>query len=483
MRCVWIFFCAFFIMTGLVFNVDAGGSVPKYIFLFIGDGMAMPQVNAAEAYTCIMGNKPYKPGVLAMTRMPVSGHATTYALDRYITGSAAAGTALATGNKTTIGTISMSADGKTKYPTIAEMAKRRNMKTGIISSVDIDHATPACFYAHEPQRSHYYEIACQLAQSEIDFIGGGGVRDSAGLHRVSARDSGGNVYERARQNGFTVIRSRAEFEKCTAGDGKIWAVNPVLDKDGAMPYAIDSIPGSIALHEYTQKAISLLDNEHGFFIMVEAGKIDWACHANDAATAIHETLAFDKAIQRAVEFYEAHPDETLILVTGDHECGGLGLGFAGTRYETGFPLLSHQRISFTRLTDSLRTLKARIPADKVSLASLRDLLSSLIGIGEAIELTDAERMRLLKALNASWKGEEIESKDPGTYLLYGGYDPFVVTLTHILNNKAGLAWTSYKHTALPVPVFALGIGAHQFGGYYDNTDIAKRIMNIAGWSE
>ncbi|HCX72330.1 MAG TPA: hypothetical protein DHM37_01295 [Candidatus Cloacimonas sp.] len=220
--------------------------------------------------------------------------------------------------------------------------------------------------------------------------------------------------------------------------------------------------------------------------MVEGGKIDWACHANDAVSSVTNTIAFDLAVAEAVEFARKHPRDTLIVVTGDHECGGLTLGFAGTNYNTDFPLLKQQLISFQKFTDeSLKLWK-----DECSGCSFDDLkptITHYFGLkfdGDPSKdpmVVEAYQEKMLEdAFLRSMAGEKVKSNDPHTNVLYGGYDPLVVSVTHILNNKAGLAWTSFKHTGVPVSTSAMGAGADIFNGYYDNTDVARKIMSVMG---
>jgi alkaline phosphatase len=246
---------------------------PKYVFVFIGDGMGMPQINAAERYLA--------------------------ALEGEKTGSAAAATAISTGQKTAIGVIAMDPSKTTSYKTVAEMAKERGMKVGIISSVSIDHATPAAFYAHQPSRSMYYEISIDLANSGFDYFGGGGLKRPTGKNK----DKPSSI-EMAERNGYTVVSNRSDFMALRPGVGKVLAYNAILDGSKALPYELDRDYNDISLAEYTAKAIELLDNRKGFFIMVEGGNIDWACHANDATASILDTFAFDEAVQEAVDFYQ-----------------------------------------------------------------------------------------------------------------------------------------------------------------------------------
>lgn len=460
---------------------------PKYIFFFIGDGMGMAQVNLTEAALAIddfdikhqstTENEVY--GSMNFTGMPVFGMQTTYAQDRFITGSAAAGTALATGHKTTIGTIGMNGDHTTEFRTMAEMARDKGMKVGIVSSVSIDHATPASFYAHTNSRDNYYSIGQQLTQSGFDYFAGGGVRWNSYDNEGQAEDF--NLFlEAAESNGYTYVDTRADFDQLEPGSGKVIATLEKFRTDpsdgAALPYILDldeyeSENDRITLSEFTQKGIELLDNEKGFFMMVEGGKIDWACHANDAASVIHNTIEFDKAIGHALAFYEAHPDETLIIVTADHECGGLTLGYAATKYSTDFSLMAHQNVSYVSFTNRV---KEWAEEGNMSFEEALSAAREAYGLGDpelGLELNEKEIEDLKIAFELSMGGEpEKDNKK------YGGDDPFTLTLTHILNHKAGITWGSFSHTAVPVPVFAIGQGAEAFEGYYDNTDIAKKIM-------
>ena len=440
----------------------------KYVFLFIGDGMGLPQRAASAAYA---GTK------LAIDAMPAQGITTTYANDRFITGSAASATALATGVKTNINYIGVDPAFK-PVKTVAEMAKEQGRKVGIVSSVSIDHATPAAFYAHVKTRKLYHEIDHALADSGFDFFGGGGLKDPTGKKSKAPL---GDAMEKIKANGYKVVTDKAAFMALKPGDGKVLAWNSWLQDDQAMPYVMDMTGADITLPEFTAKAIEMLDNDKGFFLMVEGGKIDWACHANDAAASIRNTLAFDDAVKEALAFYDKHPAETLIVVTGDHECGGLTLGFAGTKYDSYYNVLSGQKVSFQKFTDEiLKDFKAQ----GGSFEQMKPIITAQFGLkfegdpkADQTVLADFQVKELEDAFARSMSGEKVQG---GEYLLYGEYDPLSVTLTHLLNGKAGLGWTSYKHTGVPVSTSAVGVGCEAFNGSYDNTDVALRIMSAMG---
>jgi len=275
---------------------------------------------SAEMYKRITtDSKPgEKKGQLVMNRFPIKGLTTTSPKGSPITDSAAAATAIACGEKTKNGRIAVSYDNTGKFRSIAYDAQEAGMKVGIVSSVPIDHATPACFYAQQESRGNYYDIAIQLASSKFNYFAGEsflGARENKLEGRTDPEDI-------AKKAGYTSFHGNAGLHEIHSGMDKIIWLND-------LPYALDFQEGDIALADLTRKGIEVLENKNGFFMMVEGGKINWTGHANDLATNIKETLAFDQAVQIAFNFYQQHPQETLIIVTGDHETGGLKTAFSG----------------------------------------------------------------------------------------------------------------------------------------------------------
>jgi alkaline phosphatase len=231
----------------------------------------------------------------------------------------------------------------------------------------------------------------------------------------------------------------------------------------------------LSLADYTRKGIELLNNPKGFFMVVEGGKIDWACHANDASAAIKDTLAFDDAVIQAVQFADAHPTETLIVVTGDHETGGMTIGFSGTKYSTFFDKIALQKGSYIAFNDEILTpYKKNHSKDNAKLEDMLTDVEKYFGI-KYQELNDSDKEMLDRAFRRSLGGEVERVAQENIYNLYGTYEPFTVALTHILNQQAGIGWTSYSHTGVPVATFARGIGRNLFSGYYDNTDIFRKL--------
>ena len=479
----------------------------KYVFFLIGDGMSATQIHATEAYLTaanggdanLAAHLRQDQNRLNLNRLPVSGIQTTFAYDHLITDSAAAGTALACGSKTLSGVIGMDHTKTKEFKSVAELAKESGRKVGIVSSVSLDHATPASFYANTAARSGYEEVAVEAARSNFDFFGGGGwLKPTSSAYRTLYPSLATTSLAAILANeGYTTIATDAEIRVLkTAPRGKVVCTVPTLQSSAAMPYGIDTPAGQVRLAEITEVAIACLmkNNTQGFFLMVEGGKIDWACHANDPMGTIGDVLDFDVVVGVAIDFYKQHPTETLIIVTGDHETGGLTLGFSGRGYETAFEKLGGQKVSYEAFGAKVAAYKAakafRSPYDAATNnidTTMKALIAADFGI--VYDELPAHRQGLLEAAFDRSMGGPADNTPTGwdrgygaatniatvDYLYYGGYDPLTMEISHQTSYETGLGWTSYSHTAVPIPVMAMGFDDYRFAGYYDNTDVAKKI--------
>lgn len=468
---------------------------PKYVFMFIGDGMSYPQIQSTSDYLGALNDEDYfqaqpslddnegatldGPEYLNFMNFETVGSAVTYDSNSFAPDSASTATSLSTGHKTYSGTINMDETGTTSYETITEKVHEQlGMKVGIISSVNLNHATPAAYYAHQASRSSYYDIGVELCESDFEYFAGGGLLKPDGQ---DAENPDKNLYELAEENGYKVVQTQAEAEQVSSSDEKVMIIDENLADASAMAYELDRTEDMWSLADYVSKGIEVLDNDNGFFMMCEGGKIDWACHANDAASTIHDTEALADAVQVAIDFAKEHPEETLILVTGDHETGGLTIGFAGTDYDTYLTLLENQTISFAKYDSDY------VAAYKENQTSFEDVLKdveTLFGLktsgeeGDKLVLTNYEKEQLKTAYEKSIHETETGVDTQAEYVMYGTYEPLTVTITHILNNKSGISFTSYSHTGLPVAVFADGVNAEVFDGYYDNTEIYNKLADM-----
>lgn len=461
-------------MYVLFFVLLAGTSYAgqaKYVFYFIGDGMGVNQVNGTEMYLAEQeGRIGVKP--LLFTTFPVASVATTFSATNSVTDSSAAGTALATGEKTYNGAIGMD-DEKNVLQTVAERAKKAGKKVGITTSVSVDHATPAAFYAHQPNRSMYYEIALDLPKAGFDFHAGGGFLKPATTADKKAAPSIFPILEEA---GYTIARGLDEY-KAKAADAKKMIL---IQKEGAqpscLPYAIDRKEGDLTLAEITESAISFLTkgNNKGFFLMVEGGKIDWACHSNDPATVFEEVIDMDNAVKVAYEFYKKHPKETLIVVTADHETGGLGLGTG--KYELHLKSLLNQKQSQDLLSKAITDLRKE-KSGKASWEQVKALLADKMGFWKELPLTWEQE----KMLRDEYETSFVKNKVVFEESLYAKTEPLAAAARKVMSQIAMVGWTSTGHTAGYVPVFAIGAGSDLFTGKMDNTEIPKRIAKAAGY--
>ena len=470
------------------------GKTPKYVFLFIGDGMSYPQIQSTADYLGALTDEDYwqaqpslddnqgaildGPSYLNFMNFEAAGSAVTYDSNSFAPDSASTATSIATGYKTYSGSINVDETGTIEYETIAEkLHEQKGYSVGVITSVNLNHATPAAFYAHQASRSSYYEIGLEMIASDFEYFAGGGL-----LSPTGSEGDQEDLYALAAEAGYTVTRTQADAEKVSADTEKAILIDEHLADSDAMAYEIDRTEDMWSLADYVEKGIEVLsDDEDGFFMMCEGGKIDWACHANDAGSTIHDTLALADAVQVAIDFAAEHPDETLILVTGDHETGGLTIGFAGTDYDTYLDLLESQMISFAKFDSDY---VAKYKENKTSFEDVMKDVTKLFGLktqreeGDKLVLTEYELEQLRAAYEKSVNGTAASQYEQEEYVLYGTYEPLSVTITHIINNKSGVSFTSYSHTGLPVAVLAHGVNAEVFNGYYDNTEIYDKLADM-----
>lgn len=443
----------------------------KYVFYFIGDGMGVNQVNGAEMYLAEQeGRIGVKP--LLFTTFPAGTMATTFSATNSVTDSSAAGTALATGEKTYNGAVSMD-DDKNVLSTVAERAKKAGRKVGIATSVSVDHATPAAFYAHQPNRSRYYEIALDLPKAGFDFYAGSGFLKPT---TTADKKEAPNVFPIIEEAGYTIARGLDEYKEKAADAKKMILIQKEGAEPSCLPYAIDHEEGDLTLPEITESAVTFLSkgNKKGFFLMVEGGKIDWACHSNDPVTVFEEVIDLDNAVRVAYEFYKKHPKETLIVVTADHETGGMGLGIG--KYELHLKSLLNQKQSQDLLSKAITDLR-KDKAGKASWNEIKDLLTEKMGFWKELPLTWEQE----KMLRDEYEQSFVKNKVVFEESLYARTEPLAAAARKIMSQIAMVGWTSSSHTAGYVPVFAIGAGADLFTGKMDNTEIPKRIAKAAGY--
>ena len=447
------------ILAGMLLMAATSFAQAKYIFYFIGVGMGAAQRQIAEEYKKGVMKED---GKLLMNSLPFSAITTTYSADTLITDSAAAGTALATGHKTNNGYIAKDTKGN-DLKTLLEMAQEEGRATGLVTTTRITHATPAVFASHNIDRDDENGIASDYVKSNVDYFAGGGYRHftSKDGELSSKRKDDRNLVKEFQEKGYKTFvgqKSAQDFKKWAPKEGeKAFAAFEASH----MPYEIDRKADSPSLSAMTEKGIELLKKDKdGFFMMVEGGRIDHASHANDVMGTIYDTIAFDDALKTAYKFYKENPNDTLIVVAADHETGGMGLGF-GNNY-------------FLKL-DELKNVKVSVE-DVLQKAYTgdRDKFFKYIADNMGLsKLTDAEKDSIIKAM-------DLQDKNKDASKMFGGYSPVAIAVTHIISERSGMQWTSYAHTAVQVPLAAVGKDSENFTGFKDNTEVAKLIGKSMG---
>lgn len=455
------------VLVSMLLSVVMFAGQAKYVFYFIGDGMGPAEVLGTQYF---LSQKNGELGItpLCFATFPFTGYATSFSASSDVTDSSAAGTALATGVKTNNGALGVLPDGTTPVYSVAMWAKAAGKSVGVTTSVGVNHATPAAFYGHRPSRNDYYELGVQLTESGLDFFAGGDFISPR-------RDGEPSHYELAERAGYQVVRGYADYQaKKNVGKPII-----LLQKEGLgdnIPYAIDATDDDLHLDQIVTAAIEQLSkNKKGFFLMCEGGKIDYGGHANDAAACFGDVIAMDDAVKVAYEFYKKHPKETLIVITADHETGGLAL--TGGSYSVNTGVLQYQKVSkhgFSEVLNKLRHDKK----DKVEWADVKAALMENFGFWKEVKISHDDEMALYDEWYHSFQTNE---KVKMAESLYYKDEPLSDLAVKVMNRCAKLTWPVGSHSGIYVPVFAIGAGAEQFTGQFDNTDIPKRIAKAAGY--
>ncbi|MBI9107182.1 MAG: alkaline phosphatase [Spirochaetales bacterium] len=286
-----------------IFLSCALAAKPVSVILMIGDGMGFEQIKAADYY--FYGEE----GRLSFESFPVKGSVTTYSADNDITDSAAAATAMATGQKVNNGVISKAIPGDgSNLVTLLKRAQQDGKSTGIVTTTMVTHATPAAFASHNLSRNNYAEIAADIFTVTKPNVVMGGGGPSAGIVTADVNSAGYNIAQNS-----TELRGLTGELACG------------FFGDGHMPYEYDGLGDYPHLNQMAVKALDLLDTSPaGFFLMIEGGRIDHACHSNDLVRAVYEVKEFSDTVQVVLDWMGSR-DDVLLIVTADHETGGLSV--------------------------------------------------------------------------------------------------------------------------------------------------------------
>jgi alkaline phosphatase len=413
----------------------------RNVILFIPDGFGPAQGTMARDF-----RRDYlqQGPSLVMDDMEV-GSVRTFATDNRVTDSASSATAYATGHKTYNGAIGVDTERR-PLATVLQGAKQRGMATGVVTTTRITHATPASFVAHVPQRAMEAQIAEHLLWTRPDVVIGGGLRFFRPEADGGSRTDGRDLIEEARSAGYSVALDRQTYD--------LAATKPffALLADDHLAYEVDRRhTDEPSLAEMTQKALELLSaGDDGFFVMIEAGRIDHAAHGNDPVGTLHDVLAFDEALRVARQFVEAD-GQTLLISVADHETGGMTLGriIDGRSHYGWYPeVLARVGSSQGRMVDAI----------SVGDRSAGDILAEYAGVDDVTE----EEL-------AALEGARIDGRGLGS------------VISEIISKRAGIGWTTGGHTGVDVRLHAFGPGSDLLVGNHDNSYIGQfiaRVLNL-----
>ena len=413
---------------------DSNNHKAKNVIFMIGDGMGTPYMTGLRYMNDNLDTVEMEPTAFDSYLV---GMQTTYPEDpeENVTDSAAAATAMSAGVKTYNNAIAVDND-LTDVKTVLEQAKENGMSTGLVSTSEVTHATPASFGAHEESRksedaiaNDYYDDLIN-GKHKVDVMLGGGTK----FFERSDR----NLAEQFQQDGYSYVKSAEEMKqdqnKQVLGLFADVGMDKMIDRDESQP----------SLADMTTSALDRLKgNDDGFFLMVEGSQIDWAGHDNDVVGAMSEMKDFEKAFEVVRDFAKEN-GETLVIVTADHSTGGISIGSDGEYNWDPAPIQAAKRTP--------------------------DFMAKQIEAGEDVETV------LNKYIDLDLTDEEIQSvKEAATTNDVTEIDN---AIEKIFDTRSGTGWTTGGHTGDDVPVYAFGPQKENFVGLSDNTDQAKRIFDL-----
>ena len=443
----------------------------KYVFYFIGDGMGVNEVIGTNLYNQANGQE-----YVNFTSFPVLNFITTVSANSLVTDSSAAGTALATGTKIDNSALGMDPDGN-PTPNLTEWAHAAGFGTGVATSVGVNHATPGSFVAHSKSRNNYEEIALQMIDSPVDFMAG-----STFLVQRNTGHDAAYFEHKADSASITIYKGPGAIQGIDFSKPRVLCLS--AKAEDSLPYAIDRKEGDTQLADFTDAGIRYLESRYGkkgFFFMIEGGKIDYAGHGNDAATCFQEVNDMAQSVDLALTFLARYPKETLIVITADHETGGLMLGSG--RYEMHPERLAKQHACVDELTNLFRA--QFFPTDKPfktpSWDAVKGFFNEQLGLWGEVEVNERTEGELKEIYDRTFgKGGDRNLTEEN---LYSSNFRIVADVVRALDRAAGYQWSFGSHSGSPVGLYVTGACAEEFNTVKDNTEIAPLIAKLAGYKK
>ena len=446
--------------------IASDNNMPKNIIMVVGDGMGPAFTTAYRYYN----DNPNTPEIeKTVFDRNYKGSSSTYPDPEsgYITDSAASATALSTGIKTYNNSIGLDIN-RLPVETVLEDAKKQGKKTGVVVTVQINHATPASYLAHNEHRYNYNAIADSYIDDGIkaDLYLGGGWKYFIRKDR--------NLVEEFIESGFHYIDKYSEIDSIPND-------KPVLglfDKTN-LPWALDDT-NKHRLSMMTKAATKQLENKNGYFMLVEGSQVDYGGHARDIAAAMAEMDDLAKTIEYLESYVVKNPD-TLVVITADHSTGGLTIGKKTERTDPNINSKYLWRPEFIRaMTMSPQTMASKFVENDLSIENINEFMTFDITDADLTNLKEAKVIdqNIINQFNQLSATEKKGKRAPRAY------QSVLNVITKIIDMKTNTGWGSISpsgtHTAVDVPVFAFGKGSENFNGFQDNTDIAKKIFTLLG---
>jgi len=475
------------------------GAEPKNVILVIGDGMGPQAVGVAIYYNLFMNGPGNSLNLEKLMAAGNTGYCLTYQYGTMVTDSASAATALASGVKTRDAIIGKDHNGR-PMKSLVDIANSLGKATGVISTTRLTHATPAAFYAHSVHRDRENEIASQLVERgdlTIAFSGGARhfipqgtkVEDHPDLKSISKAAGWGSSVRKdtqdlilsAKNKGYSIVANEKELLALDSGKtGKALGLFSTSD----FPSAIDRQPrhptGVPTLPQLTAKGLEIMEkNPKGFFLMVEGGQVDYVEHGNDVASVLHEMLELDQAIGVAKAFAEKNPD-TLVVVTADHDTGGLAIAYSSHQPPPALKLPSGETWQ-TKYNFGERGVFEKMAKQKKSFLKMAlDSKGNPAAFKKEVEensvftITEEQAAALL-AKDA--KGSFPATKEYREFYGRGNPSPL---MGRLFGKEMNTAWAVGMHTHTPVMIFGIGPGSERFRGLVDNTWVPQIIAQEWG---
>ena len=437
----------------------------KYVFYFIGDGMGVNEVIGTNLYNQANGQENVN-----FTGFPVVNFITTVSANSLVTDSSAAGTALATGVKINNSVLGVDPDGNAT-PNLTEWAH------AAATSVGVNHATPASFVAHSSSRNGYEEISLQMIDSPVDFMAG----STFLVNRGSGHDAA-YFEHKADSAGIAIFKGPGAIANIDLKAPRVLCLS--AKAEDSIPYAIDRKEDDTRLADFTDAGIRYLEARYGkkgFFFMIEGGKIDYAGHGNDAATCFQEVNDMAQSVDLALTFLARYPKETLIVITADHETGGLMLGSG--RYEMHPERLAKQHACVDELTNQFRAkfFPEGQPFKTPTWDAVKAFFAEETGMWGDVEVSERVEKELKDVYDRTFgKGGDRGLSESN---LYSVNFQIVADVVRALDRAAGYQWSFGSHSGSPVGLYVKGACAAQFNTVKDNAEIAPLIAKLAGYTK